>query len=174
MSNWIPNQKVLIFTSVGALFCILIYFGGLSFLLSEIGKIEQTYTEAALKINQRERAQTLKLVAETYEEDLTTLRNFYLRKGDEVVFIEETESLARQSGLDFEIVSINPILTTEAEFKEDIELRVGIEGSWRQIMNFLEQLEKASFGVSVENVSIDATAPGEWSGFVEFIVFREK
>ena len=49
-----------------------------------------------------------------------------------------------------------------------------LEGSWQNIIRFVDKLEKMPFGVLVENMSLDTSTSGNWFGFIEFILFREK
>lgn len=154
--------------------CLLIYFGGLIFVLSEINKVESAYTNAESTFSRRQRAETVKIIADVHKENIKTLHNFYIQKGDEVAFIENIEKLGQQTGLDFEIDSIDVLSKDSSSFKENISVKIKIEGSWSQILRFLESLEKTYFGVSIEEVNLNADGLGDWSGHIRLLVFREK
>ncbi len=116
-------------------------------------------------------------MTEANKKYIETLRSFFVQKGDEVKFIEEIEKIARESGIDFQIngidVKSNPKEAKDS-LKEDVAIRMNIQGSWREAMRFLEMLDKIYFGVAVQNITLDADGTGGWSGALDFIIFREK
>ena len=174
MKNWVPKRRLLITTTTITLTCLLVYFGSLIFVLNEMHQIEAAYSDPNSSFSRQQRAEILKVIVESNDKDLETLRAFYIQKGDEVEFIEEIERLGQQSGVVFEIDTINPVGKENSAFKEDIAIKINIEGSWSKIMNFLESLEKTYFGISIENINLDADVPGRWTGSVRLLVFREK
>lgn len=174
MTKWIPKKEFLTSVTLVALLSVIIYFAGLFFVLGEVREIEDVYRNTESEFSKNEKARTLKSLAESNKEDIQTLREFFIQKGDEIEFIEKIEEIGRKSGTTFEIDSINPKLEQGDILKENIEVRINIEGSWSKIMNFIDMLEKTYFGVSIQNINLDINTPGQWSGFIEFIIFREK
>ena len=42
------------------------------------------------------------------------------------------------------------------------------------MISFVDSLNKMPFGVLIEKINIDSSAPGEWSGLIDIIIFRKK
>ena len=98
-----------------------------------------------------------------------------MSKEDEVKFIEQIESTARSSGITFDISSIDIDPNQEdSAFKEDLIVKMNVEGSWNSVISFINKLEKMPFGAVIKSVKLDAPDLGKWSGSVEFNIFREK
>jgi len=174
MSNWIPKNKLMRFAATLASLSIILYFVGLFVVLAEIKRVENFYQSAESEASKEEKSWAIKAIAEANKEPIQTLRSFFIQKGDEVKFIEQMEEIAAGSTVKFEISSIDVRANQQDSFKEDVNVKINIEGSWKNIMYFIDKLEKMSFGVSVEKISLDAGEPGNWVGFIELIVFREK
>jgi len=169
------NKKRIITTAITmALLSITLYFIGLFFVLNKINTIENTYNRAESESSKEKKFWAIKPIAETNKELIQTLRDFFVKKGDEVKFIEQIENTARSFDVDFEIISINVKENKTVSFKEDVILKIKLEGSWKEVTSFLNKLERMPFGVSIESINLEADIPGNWSGLIEFIVFREK
>jgi len=174
MNNWIPKNKNIMFVAILAFISIALYFGGLLIVLGETKKIETAFYNTESDSYKEEKIRVIKSITEINKESVKELQDFFIKKGDEVKFIEQIENVARSFAVDFEIMSINVKENKTASFKEDVILKMKIEGSWKEVMYFLNKLERMSFGVSIENLNLEANTPGNWSGIVEFIIFREK
>lgn len=174
MNSWIPKNKIVKFAVTITLFSIALYFIGLFIVFREIKKIENFYHSTESEFSKEEKILAIKSIAEKNKESIQTLRDFFIQKDDEVKFIEQIEKIAKSADLKFEIISINVKSNQGDSFKEDVDVKMRIEGSWRNILYFVDKLGKVYFGVSVQNINLDTNPPGHWSGFIEFIVFREK
>jgi hypothetical protein len=174
MNNWIPKNKIVKFAIICASLSILLYFIGLFFVFRETQKIENFYRDTNSESFQEEKFWAIKSLAEINKESIQNLRNFFIQKGDEVKFIEKIEGVGRASSIKFEIASIDVKSGSSDSFKEDVSVKMKIEGSWSNIIYFLGKLKKMPFGVLIEKVDLDTNAPGDWSGSIEFVVFREK
>ena len=174
MKKLIPKKSFLTFSFVTTGISVVVYVLGLLFVYGQIGKIESYYNNSESRSGREARVRAIKAAAEKYDKETESLRKFFIQKGDEVRFIEQIESAAKDSGIKFEIVSLNVRDGDNKSIKEDVLVRMAIEGSWQQTISFIESIQKMEFGVSVEEVGIDAGRPGLWSGFVEFLVFRNK
>lgn len=174
MNNWIPKNKVFKFAIATSALSVILYFTGLAMTLSEIAKVENLYRDTNSESFKEEKFWTIKSIAELNKESIQTLRDFFVQKGDEVKFIEQIEGTARSSSVKFETSSIDLKADPKNLFKEDIDIKMNVEGSWENIMYFMDKLERLPFGVSIENINLDAKTAGDWSGFIEFIIFREK
>ncbi|KKR28236.1 MAG: hypothetical protein UT61_C0054G0008 [Candidatus Woesebacteria bacterium GW2011_GWA1_39_8] len=173
MKNWIPKKTFLMVSATAAVFCVVLYLASLFLVLLEIKEIEDYYNNTESQSGKEERARVLKSIAETNKEYIQTLREYFIQKGDEVKFIEQIEEIGKKSSIQFEINSIDVKPNQLKNFKEDITVRMDIEGSWQNIMNFTDMLEKMNFGILVQNISLDAKTEAKWSGTIEFIIFRE-
>jgi Tfp pilus assembly protein PilO len=173
MNNWIPKNKTVRFAAITALFSVILYFGSLFLVSRETNKIENAYYSTESDSYKEEKFRAIKAVAETNKEPIQTLQDFFVQKGDEAKFIEQIENIARASGIKFEISSIDVKANQANSFKEDVNVKMKVEGSWQDAMYFIDRLGKMPFGVLVEDVSLNADTPGKWSGSVEFIIFRE-
>ena len=175
MNNWVPKRKSLQLTVLATLCSLLIYIFGIYSVATIISDIELSLQESRAALNREEAGQLLKKTLEDNAGYIDTIRDFFVVQGDEVEFIETIESMGQRSGVDFEISNINPVKSKdESAIKEDISVRVNVEGSWVECMTFFALIEKMPFGVFVENVSLDSLGKGDWSGSVQFLVFREK
>lgn len=174
MKKLIPKKSFLIFSFVIAGFSVITYVLGLFLVYGEIDKIENYYNNSESSSGREARVRAIKSASEKYEKEIDFLRKFFIQEGDEVRFIEQIENSAKDSGIKFELVSLNVREGDNKSIKEDVLVRMAIEGSWQQIISFIESIQRMEFGLSVEEVSIDANRPGLWSGFVEFLVFRNK
>src|SRR3989344_2067159 len=168
MNHWLPKKKLLN-VSLLVWFLALVGYGvGVYLVNSKIDQIERAFSETESAVAQEERARVLSAIADQNKTEIKILRNFFVMVGDEVGFIEKIEEVARVSGVDFEIDSIAQAKVDPGSVKEDINLKINIEGSWREAMTFISKLEKMSFGVSIRNIDLDSRSKGLWSGFVEF------
>lgn len=174
MKNWIPPKKLLMFIMATMTVCVILYFISLFVVLIEIKKIEDYYSNTESKSGKEERTRILRSIAETNKENIQALRGFFVQKGDEVRFIEQIEATGRKSGIQFEISAIDVKGNQIKNFKEDITVKMNIQGSWENVINFIDILEKMNFGVSIQNLNLDTKISNDWSGTVEFIIFREK
>jgi len=174
MNNWVPQNKTIKFAAAIALVSVILYFGGLFVVLRETKKVEDTFHNTESSIYKEKEIRVIKSIVETNKESIKTLQDFFIQKGDEIEFIEKIESVAKSSSVKFEITSIDVEEAKGDSFKEDVNLKMKLEGSWIEVTSFLDKLEKMPFGVLVEEASLEANTPGDWSGLVEFIIFRER
>ena len=174
MGNWIPKNKIVRFAAIAALFSMVLCFSGLFIVFREIKKVENLYNDIESESFKEKKFWVIRSIAETNKEVIQTLRGFFIQKGDEVKFIEQIEEIARGSAIKFDIISIDIKANQEDSFKEDVGVKMKMEGSWENVISFVNKLEKMPFGVLINNINLDADIPGHWSGFVEFIIFREK
>jgi hypothetical protein len=174
MTKWIPKNKILKLASAAALFSLVLYFGVLFMVFKEIGKVEDLYSNTESEYFKGNKFWAIQSLAETNKDAIQKLRNFFIQKGDEVGFIEQIEKEAKDSSIQFDIGSIDVREDKENAFKEDVEVKMMIEGPWSNMISFVDRLEKMPFGVLVKNLNLDADSSKGWSGSVDFIIFREK
>lgn len=174
MKSWIPKNKIVRLAVAVAALSVLLYFAGLFVVSREINKIENLYRDTNSELFKEERFWAIKAVAENNKELIQTLRDFFIQKGDEVQFIEKIEKTAEAASVEFEISSIEVKANQENPFKEDVNIKMKIAGSWKGVISFIDGLRKIPFGVLIDKVDLDSDASNHWSGSIEFVIFREK
>lgn len=174
MNNWVPKSKLVKFATIVAVLSVLLYFAGLWVVSSEINKIENLYHDANSELFKEEKFWAVKSVAEANKESIQTLRDFFVQKGDEVKFIEQIEKVAETASVKYEITSIEVKASQKIPFKEDVNIKIRIAGSWKNSILFIDELNKMPFGVSLVSADLDVGSSANWSGLIEFIIFREK
>jgi hypothetical protein len=174
MNNWIPKNKIVWIIIAVTSVSIVLYFVGLFMVLGEIKKIENLYRDSNSESFKEEKFWAITAIAEDNKDNIQTLRNFFIQKGDEVKFIKEIESLAKNSFIKLEIVSIDVKNGENSLLKENVNIKVKTEGSWRNNIYFIDRLKKLPFGISIEKIDLESSASNNWSGSIEFIIFREK
>lgn len=173
MNNINTKNKLLKIVAGAAALSLVLYFGFLFLVQKEIKKVENAYTNSNPDSFSEEQFWQVKSIVEKNEAEVQSLRDFFIQKGDEVKFIEKIEGLARASGINFEIDSIEAKNGQKDSVKEDVYVKMKIEGSWRGITYFIDKLRKMPFGVSIDNINLDANGKGVWSGDLLFVIFRE-
>jgi Tfp pilus assembly protein PilO len=174
MKNWIPQKNTFSFVIGITVICATIYFAVFAIVFLEIRKIEVAYNDSESESRRNEKAEALRLIAAANKDQIQILRNFFVQKEDDVGFIKQIEDTGRRSGVLFDIKSIEVPPNQKDVFKEDVSIKMNIEGSWTDTMRFIESLEKMPFGVSIQNVNVDLTSKGKWGGSIDFIIFRSK
>lgn len=174
MNNWIPKNKTIKLSISAAFLSLLVYLGGLFFVWRQTQEVTDLYETVESRSSQGEKFRVIKSITEANQETIQTLRNFLVRKGGEVEFIEQIETVAKNSGVKFEIFSINTEADQASSLKENIKVKIELESSWKNIIAFIDKLEKLPFGVLISSFSFDTSGKGYWSGSVEIIAFKEK
>lgn len=173
MNNWIAKNKIISLGIVAA-FSLILYLVSLFNVFGEIKKIEDSYHNSEPELSKEKKFVAIKYITESNKESIQTIRDFFIKKGDEVAFIKQIENIARASSIKSEISSIDIKENQSESLKEDVKIKMSVEGSWLNVMSFISKLEKMSFGVLIQNINLDANAPGHWTGSVGFNIFREK
>ena len=173
-NNWVPKKKTVVTTLIILGLSIVFYLASLFVMVQKQKEIENVFRSTESEVSKGEKRWVLKSILSVYTEEIQTLRNFLIRKGDEVTFIEQIEGVGRVSGIQFEIKSIDLKTKVESSFKEDVMIKMSINGKWDNIISFIDHLEKMPFGVLIENFDLKTSGAGEWSGSISMVVFREK
>jgi len=174
MNNWIPNNKIIKSIIALTLFSIILYFFSLFIVIREVKKVENLYSNTESESFKEQKFIAIKSVAENNKESIELLRNFFIQKDDEANFIEQIEKAAKTHSVSFDIVNIDVKPDEESSFKENVSIKMNVEGTWTNIMSLLNRLERMDFGVLIDDVNLDAKNPGNWVGSINFVIFREK
>jgi len=172
--NWIPKKTSIVLSWALLGLCFVLYFSGLFLVLNKIKNIQSYYSDTESKSSREERVRIIKSITDTNKANIAVLRDFFVQKGDEAKFIEDIETVAKNAGIKFQINSIDVDPNQPKSFKEDVSINMAVEGSWQNVMRFLDKVQKMSFGVAVGNLNLDAKSASVWSGSVNLTVFRER
>lgn len=174
MNNWIPKNKTLRFAVGLAIFSIVLYLAGILIVSIETKKVERSYSNTESDSFKEQKFWAIKSVVDTNEESIKYLKNFFVKNGDEVFFIEKIEEIARISNIKLEIVSIDIKPERADNFEEEVLVKIKVGGAWNSVMLFVNKLERMNFGVVIEDVNLDAETAGSWVGAIEFIFLKNK
>lgn len=174
MHHLVPKKNLLIFSITIALVSVLIYFTSQFLVQKEMDKVKNAHEDIESVLYKKERINALQVLVLNNQDQIGTLREFFIKKGDEVRFIEHIESIAKESAVDFEISTIDFKQDDSSSITEDVVVKVGLKGSWKSLTMFVDKLEKSYFGVLIKEVDINSSSPGNWFGSVTFNLYREK
>lgn len=172
MKSWIPTKKIIIFSFSLLFLAFVLYFSSLLLLNREVNRLKFSYSDTKLKVVENERVSQINAVLKENNFYIDNLNAFFISEGDEVVFIEEIEKEAKKNLSFFEIESISKN-QSDTKFKEDVLVRLKMQGTWNGTMNFVDSLEKMSFGVLPINFVLNKQ-DNQWSSSLDLLVFREK
>ncbi|OHB14850.1 MAG: hypothetical protein A2431_03140 [Candidatus Zambryskibacteria bacterium RIFOXYC1_FULL_39_10] len=174
MNNWIPKNKILRFAVGLAALGLVLYLAGVMIISVKTKKVERSYSNTESDLFKEQKFWAIKSVVDTNEESIKYLKDFFVKSGDEVFFIEKIEEMARISNTKLEIVSID-IKPNQADlFGEEVLVKIKVSGTWDSVMLFVDKLERMNFGVVIDDVNLDAEAQGNWVGAIEFIFMKNK
>jgi hypothetical protein len=111
-------------------------------LTTEASSHEQTILEA----------QSLRKVASEIGPSIEKVDSYYISKDGGVAFIEMIQELGRESGVVTEISSAKYV-DAIASTTEKLHLSVVFEGTWKDDMHFLSQLETLPYDLSIKNIA---------------------
>ena len=173
MKNWIPKKSLVVISSAFSVGFFLFYLISSVYVFWLIDKIESYYSDRESRSGREERARAIRLFSENNKGQINAVRSFFIKEGEEANFIETIELEANKSGIKFDISEINIQNNENQSLKENVDVNIKLEGSWKSVMTFIDSLEKMPFGTYVYDVSLDK-GNNVWSGTVNFLVFREK
>lgn len=174
MNSWIPKNQTFRFAIGLAIFSMLLYFAGLLLVSIESKKVEKSYSNTESDSFKEQKFWAIKSTADANAESIEYLKNFFVVKGGEVSFIEKIEEIAKVSSIKFEIASIDIKPEQKDIIEEEVIVKIKVGGNWNSIMSFVNQLEKINFGVTIDDISLDAETPGNWVGTIEFLIYKNK
>jgi len=174
MSELIPKKNKFLFALALATFGLLVYLAGLFIVQGKIGEIETLYKDTESDVFKEERVRVLTKEALEHADDIELVRSFFVKPGDELHFIETIEELGKETGVSFDLGSIGGEKVEQSNpTKEDLNIRIEVEGSWANIVSFSHGLERLSFGSEIKSMELNADG-SRWSGFINLVVFKEK
>jgi uncharacterized protein YfcZ (UPF0381/DUF406 family) len=173
MKNWLPNKNIFRGVALVLALCAFVYVAMLFLVYQKRSEISSYGEETRSMLAQEEDSLRIKSIVDNHKDSIQKVRQFFIERGDEIEFIETIEAVARDSQVKSEISSISQSQNKDPE-KEDIRVKVEVEGSWSRVATFLDKLEKMPFGILMQSVTLDSRQAGVWSGSIEFIVYREK
>ncbi len=170
MKHWIPSYKKIISFILLLIVCLSVYFYILSVVLSNFKKVQNVYGDTGSDLFKKEKALKIKSIVLNNQDNLLKLDNFFLKKGEEVSFIESLEDFAVLNNLEMEINSIDT--KDIGGGKEGVVINIISKGDWGNIIKFLHKLERLDVGVSVDSSQLFLDED-KWNLKIGFIVFKQ-
>ena len=166
---------MLSFVLVGVITLVIIFT---NLLLGKIFSINDKVKQMTLSSIERERNISLKESIHNSEKDRIELAKYFVGSDDEDTadFISQLEDLGKQLNLVINVKSVeyekNPNFEN-SNYLSLVRVRVGFNGKWNGVFDFLQKIETLSKIVLIHNVSLESNSR-IWSGEVDFSVFKLK
>jgi hypothetical protein len=96
----------------------------------------------------------------------------------EIPFIEQIETLAKSNNLAAKTNSVSANSVTVGVTRNFV-MQVAVDGSWSNILNFLNQVENLPYGLNIDNVSVskgvakDKNTTSSWSATLDISVIEK-
>lgn len=129
-----------------------------------------------LEILKKEDIITLKRAIRNYETHSDVINNFILDKNKAFVFIEEIETLAKESNLNSSVQSVellnvltsgktapSPLSEKDKEKRShgQLDMKIGVTGEWDDVSSFLIKLENIPKRIIIKEVRFSSVFDGE-------------
>ncbi|KPJ56062.1 hypothetical protein AMJ49_05815 [Parcubacteria bacterium DG_74_2] len=163
------NKKIYISLSFFALAFLVFVFFIIYSLLNEIKKDSQDFVVQKNSIaelqTRKENFNKLKNFYKNYQKDLEKIDNLLVDSEKPIEFIEFLEESAENSSLSIN-VSTSALLKPETEKWNFSNYQLSLEGSFPNVLKFLEKLETAPYLIEISNLNIQKSS-------IESIKFKE-
>ena len=142
----------LIFTSTIALLLVSGAFTIYSQLFRYINNTRTSLNHLEMKIKsletERKEARTAAALMEERKEDINSINNFFVDRGNLLPFIEELERLAKDS---HNIIALD--LNEQGNTSDILTFRLTIEGTQKTALKYLELLEMMPYEIIIEDLT---------------------
>ena len=168
MKNWIPTKKHIIFGTLFTTVVLVVYIFSVWFVNMSINKLADIYkTNNSLSSNDQTYRFILS-VSESQKEYIEKLRSFFIHNDGDIDFIKNIESVGSKSGVSFNIQSIN-----NTKNPKEILVIVKAEGTWLEVNNFLNMLDRMPYGINIKSLSLESHLKNVWNASVDFIAYKD-
>ncbi len=146
-------------------FIDLIFFGVLIFSFIQIKDLNNQISSLYGDLKGYEsRESSLKFVNDSLKETSAqrdTVSKFFVASGKTGIadFVENLESIGRQSGVD---LTVDSLLVKNEEFYDRLKINLNFEGNWDSVVYFLQFIDSMSYKIFVNRFSFDKTESGNW------------
>ena len=148
-------------TLIIVIICNVAVIAGYYFLFQHIVAQTQKARELTSTIDlgqqKNSKLSALRVVVKDTELKREQLATYLLPSDSEIPFIEQVETLARNSGLEVKTNSVSSAAGSTDKIKT-FQMQTATTGSWSNIMYFLSQIENMPYNIHVGSVSFGKQA----------------
>ncbi len=124
--------------------------------------------ETAVQEQKVQSGLTLKIAVQNSKEDIEALSKAVIPSDGGIPFIEFVESLGKQYRV---VTSIASAEEKKVGGFNQLSFRLTVDGSWSNIIRFIELLEVAPYRISFKNVGV-STIGKTWRGSIDFVAIK--
>lgn len=158
----------------------VIVFGLYAFLFWKV--IDRSQTTAMLLAEERsdrqknDALQAIKVSLTENKDFISQIDSFFIAPDGVVGFITFLEKLGKDSGVKINIgsVAVNPDSKDPKDFKENLKLKLEIEGTWQNVVYFLSRLENLPYRVQFDTATISLQGVSDGINFKESGALRKR
>ncbi len=158
----------------------VIVFGLYAFLFWKV--IDRSQTTATLLAEERsdrqknDALQAIKVSLTENKDFISQIDSFFISPDGVVGFITFLEKLGKDSGVKINIgsVAVNPDSKDPKDFKENLKLKLEIEGTWQNVVYFLSRLENLPYRVQFDTATISLQGVSDGINFKESGALRKR
>lgn len=158
----------------------VIVFGLYAFLFWKV--IDRSQTTATLMAEEtadRQKNDALQAIKQSLNENkdfISQIDSFFVAPDGVVSFITFLEKLGSDSGVKINIgsVAVNPDSKDPNDFKENLSLKLEIEGTWQNVVYFLSRLENLPYRVQFDSATISLQGVSDGINFKDSGALRKR
>ncbi len=145
--NFIVTIIIVILINILAL-CLWFYL--LSFIKEQSNMINDEREKLAMNEKELQNATSLKGLINEINDDKKIIDTFFINKESAINFIENLESIARQTGASVKIENAN----IEGAGGDSFSFQINLEGEFRQIFQYLILMENTHYLIDVKKTTL--------------------
>ena len=174
MSSYLPTKKEIItaFTISGLSLIVFVFFATLTVINAK--SVNQDLKESEEMSRNIQNLLYLKSQVKNLEEKVSVLDSFFVKDGEEPVFIAYLENFAESFGLEAETLSISVKPINDNNMYENLLVSLRFEGKLREVEDFLKAVQNMQYGADLNEVSISLLENGAWSGDLALSAYKLK
>lgn len=158
----------------------VLVFGVYAFLFWKV--IDRSQTTAKLLVEEtadkqkNDALQAIKMSLSDNKDFISQIDSFFIAPDGVVGFITFLETLGKDSGVAIAIgsVDVNPDSKDPNDFKESLNLKLEIEGTWQNVLYFLSRLENLPYQVQFDTAAVSLQGASDSLPFKEGGVLRKR
>lgn len=144
------------------LILVLAGFGGLyvfwSLIRQGITKIHTVNIAVEEQALHHDENESLKALLADVGPDIESLKTRIIGSDDTVSFIDNIETMARQTGATITVDAVSEKPAVEGKDYEYISLTMSTEGSWNHVHTFVSMIESLPYKVTINSLTLDQQA----------------
>lgn len=176
------NTQFLILSSLLA----ILFVAGFFFVVDQVNNVNEKtdalkteLVDAQVKLL---KAESLRRVALSGEDEIEKIEKFVVNAGGEVEAVQQIEGLARASGLTYttEFIIAKDHLTLSSQHKELLNIVITTTGGWRATEKFTALIENLPYNVKIDGVDMQlisgdgAQGAGQWKTKYDISLVKKK